>query len=213
MYAFQNRLVGIERRCAIQVQDEKKRLKIIHAAALLFSSHPFHKVLLSDVALKAGVGKGTVYTYFESKEDLYVSAFYYGFVQLITQLELRIAQCAQHPIENLKTIIQEMVKFGNQNPHLFEIMRHRCAHYPEEKIKQWEEKRDALTKIIENVIRQGVTQKIFTDSRPEFTAIFIQSAIRAVMIQEKSALSENQMAQHIQEFVLKALTTDPHLQE
>ena len=48
-----------------------KEQRILDTAADLFARQPFHKVLLSDVARVASVGKGTLYLYFKSKEDLY----------------------------------------------------------------------------------------------------------------------------------------------
>jgi TetR/AcrR family fatty acid metabolism transcriptional regulator len=49
-----------------------KRLSVILAASELFSQNSFHDVKLEDIAEKAGVGKGTIYTYFSSKDDLFV---------------------------------------------------------------------------------------------------------------------------------------------
>lgn len=67
----------------MQITDEQKRVNILAAAAELFASQPFHKVVLSDVAEKAGVGKGTLYIYFKSKEDLYFSVLLGGFSNLV----------------------------------------------------------------------------------------------------------------------------------
>ena len=57
----------------MQRPDEQKRQLIIDTAARFFATQPFHKVRLDDVAAAAQVGKGTLYIYFKSKEDLYVS--------------------------------------------------------------------------------------------------------------------------------------------
>ena len=71
----------------MQVLDQQKREKILRAAGSLFAARPFHKVRLSDVAAEAAVGKGTVYTYFDSKEELYVAVVYLGFEQLVDRLK------------------------------------------------------------------------------------------------------------------------------
>ena len=48
-----------------------KQINILHAAIRLINKGiKFHKIKVSDIAVEAGVGKGTVYEYFESKEDL-----------------------------------------------------------------------------------------------------------------------------------------------
>ncbi|MGB9712612.1 MAG: TetR/AcrR family transcriptional regulator [Dissulfurimicrobium hydrothermale] len=100
----------------MQVIDERKRAKILSAAAGLFATQPFHKVLLSDVAKAAEVGKGTLYIYFNSKEDLYISVLYNGFSRLVDRLRERIDEDTHSPAENLEMVIREMVNFAYQNP-------------------------------------------------------------------------------------------------
>ena len=50
-----------------------KRKKIIESASQLFSRMNYHEVMMEDVAKQAAIAKGTVYNYFETKEDLYFS--------------------------------------------------------------------------------------------------------------------------------------------
>ncbi|MEO1189683.1 MAG: TetR/AcrR family transcriptional regulator [Pseudomonadota bacterium] len=52
-------------------QKEAKRLALIEAALAVFSRVGFAAAKIDDVAEEAGVSKGTVYLYFDSKEDLF----------------------------------------------------------------------------------------------------------------------------------------------
>ena len=52
-------------------QKEAKRLALIDAALAVFSRVGFAAAKIDDVAEEAGVSKGTVYLYFESKEALF----------------------------------------------------------------------------------------------------------------------------------------------
>jgi AcrR family transcriptional regulator len=49
----------------------EKRNQIIKAAAQLFHRFGYGKTSLDDIAREAGLGKGTIYYYFESKEDIF----------------------------------------------------------------------------------------------------------------------------------------------
>ena len=49
---------------------KERRKQVIEEAARLFSSKRFDEVLMDDIAHQAGVGKGTIYTYFADKEEL-----------------------------------------------------------------------------------------------------------------------------------------------
>ena len=55
-------------------QREERRQEILRAALEVFGQKGFHASKVSDVAAKAGVSQGTIYWYFESKEDLITAA-------------------------------------------------------------------------------------------------------------------------------------------
>lgn len=52
-----------------------KRDRILQAAVKVFAKNGFHATRVSEVAKAAGVADGTIYLYFESKEQLLVSLF------------------------------------------------------------------------------------------------------------------------------------------
>jgi AcrR family transcriptional regulator len=53
----------------------KSREKILEAALELFAQESFHGATVSKLARKAGVSKGLIYNYFDSKEDLLLRLF------------------------------------------------------------------------------------------------------------------------------------------
>ena len=60
-----------------QTASEDKRLRIIKGAIKVFSQQGFYKAKIEEIAEQAGVGKGTVYEYFASKEELFLEMFLY----------------------------------------------------------------------------------------------------------------------------------------
>lgn len=50
---------------------EERPQQILHAAIDVFGEHGIAAAKLEDIASRAGVSKGTIYLYFESKEDLF----------------------------------------------------------------------------------------------------------------------------------------------
>jgi AcrR family transcriptional regulator len=52
-------------------QDPRKRQQILDGARRLFLAEGFDAVSMADIAREAGVSKGTLYVYFESKEELF----------------------------------------------------------------------------------------------------------------------------------------------
>lgn len=53
-----------------EVKKKKKRNDLLKSAYELFTTIGFQKTTILSIALKAGVGKGTFYLYFDSKEDV-----------------------------------------------------------------------------------------------------------------------------------------------
>ncbi|MBT3274905.1 MAG: TetR/AcrR family transcriptional regulator [Spirochaetales bacterium] len=51
--------------------DEEKRTRILEAARGAFGDGGFQKTTIKNIAEKTGLAQGTVYTYFENKENLF----------------------------------------------------------------------------------------------------------------------------------------------
>jgi len=195
---------NLTEKIAMQVHDEEKRRKILAAAARLFATQPFHKVLLSDVAETAGVGKGTLYTYFKNKEDLYFCVLHSGFSDLVARLRVQIDQESHSPWENLEAVIREVVGFAYQAPHHFEVMRTVLGCHAKE-LARWDNERRELKKLIESVIRRGIEVGMFEDPHPELTARFIPGCVRSVMVDGIDSVDAPALTAHILRFIRSSI--------
>ena len=70
-----------------RTRQTEKRAQILEAASRTFAARVFHLVTMDEVATVARVGKGTLYRYFPSKEDLYLAIVDEAFGLLIRRLE------------------------------------------------------------------------------------------------------------------------------
>lgn len=52
----------------------KRRSEILQAARTVFARQGYAKTVVEDIASQAGIGKGTLYLYFPSKEQIYFAA-------------------------------------------------------------------------------------------------------------------------------------------
>jgi len=64
-------------------KQEEKYNKILEAATRVFAREGFHNAKIEDVAKEAGVAHGTVYLYFEGKDDLLISIFRENLEELV----------------------------------------------------------------------------------------------------------------------------------
>lgn len=52
-------------------EKNQKRTDILASARALFREKGFHNTKMDDIALRAGVGKGTLYEYFKNKQEIF----------------------------------------------------------------------------------------------------------------------------------------------
>lgn len=52
-------------------EKNQKRTDILSSARALFREKGFHNTKMDDIALNAGVGKGTLYEYFKNKQEIF----------------------------------------------------------------------------------------------------------------------------------------------
>jgi len=57
---------------------EDRKMDILNSAGEVFSKYGFHGAKIEDIAKEAGIGKGTIYGYFDSKESLFYEMIKYG---------------------------------------------------------------------------------------------------------------------------------------
>ena len=68
------------------MKEDKRELKvakIIRAAEKVFIKYGFRNTKMEEVAAEAGITKVTLYSYFQSKENLYMAITYTGFQKLL----------------------------------------------------------------------------------------------------------------------------------
>ena len=57
------------------VDREEKKARILEAAIKVFARKGLSKTTISDIAAEADIGKGTVYEYFKSKDEVFSASF------------------------------------------------------------------------------------------------------------------------------------------
>ena len=104
------------------MSNHDKRQRILSAATTVFAERDFHRVLVSEVASRAGVGKGTVYLYFPTKDDLHRAALEGSLERLAAEVE-RAAE-ADAPVEALlRDIVLSILRFFWRRHHLLTLVQ------------------------------------------------------------------------------------------
>ena len=129
---------SIAKRPAGGVAD--KREAILGAALELFVERGFWGTAVPEIAERAGVGAGTIYRYFESKEAL-VNAIYRQEKMRFSAAVLEKFPATTNTREQFRTIWMRMAEFATANPSAFIFLElHHHASYLDEQSRTVEQR-------------------------------------------------------------------------
>ncbi|MDX9869852.1 MAG: TetR/AcrR family transcriptional regulator [Candidatus Cloacimonadales bacterium] len=72
---------------------EDKRELILNTAEMLFEKYGYNKTSMEDIASEAFIGKGTIYYYFKTKEDIFLELAKHYHKKIFSQLNIELEKC------------------------------------------------------------------------------------------------------------------------
>ncbi|EGB14384.1 transcriptional regulator, TetR family [Pseudodesulfovibrio mercurii] len=183
-------------------EDKEKEQRILDTAAELFSRQPFHKVLLSDVARVAAVGKGTLYLYFKSKDDLYFAVLLREFSSLVASMQRFLDENDLTPDEELAGVVGILARHVYARSFNIELIGYVVTCPVTE---EWQRLRASLWDLFEGIIQRGIDQGLFRDESPALTARYISGLVRAVCLFTPAGADLDELCRHAATFVLRGL--------
>jgi len=158
-----------------------KRHEIMLAAEKLSSTRRFHEITTDEVAEAARVGKGTIYRYFQDKDDLFFQTAVSGFDFLCDLVRRKVPEAAPFR-EQLLEACREIGTFFTRRRQLFRMMQaedFRMALVGGSMLDRWVAHRKQLVAAVADVIRKGVAEKaVRRDLPPEVLADFLLGMLR-----------------------------------
>ena len=136
-------------------KNQSKEASILQAAAELFTEQDFHQVLMEDVAVRAQVGKGTLYRYFPTKEALYFATIFAGWDRLREELEEVVRE--EEPVgELLEKTARQILTYFWPRRH-FATLVYRLEHKASGQEKRdWQHRREGIVRLVEGVVKRGM---------------------------------------------------------
>ncbi len=138
----------------------KKRKTILDAAIEEFSSKGFNAANINIIAKKAGISIGSMYQYFDSKENLFLTAFDEGY-KIIEQGLSDIKHLDGDLFEKLDGILKLIQKYSRQYSLLNQLYLEATTQGIAEMSRKLSMKMESVSagfyrKIIEDAIRDGI---------------------------------------------------------
>jgi AcrR family transcriptional regulator len=141
-------------------QRQERRQQILAAALAVFSERGFHAANVSDVAAAAGVSQGTIYWYFDSKEELLTAAILSFFLRF-GQDSLAGLEGQETAAEKLRVLGRSMAKLARDAEGLFALfLEYWASSARREETGEWwasllTEYKDVIVGVIEEGVERG----------------------------------------------------------
>ena len=160
-------------------EKEARKQDILRSAIKVFSRNGFVKTSMEQVADEASLAVGTLYRYYASKEELYVSIVFEAIAAMHEGLE-SIAASGDMPAKKLEKIWSYFYQFYEENPmyyHAFLFLHDpgfagafsKTAH---DSVERFSSK---SFRILARVIKEGVDSGVFHSDNPHEVADYLWS--------------------------------------
>lgn len=136
-------------------EDPGKRQAILEQAIHTFAKLGFRGTDVQVIADRAGVGKGTVYRYFRSKEDLFWATTYEVLLRMETHI-FRAMDAATGAAAKLREAALAYSRFFTDNPHYFELFLQDLAEFRGTGPASHREHHEKLVARVENILAEGI---------------------------------------------------------
>ncbi|MGD9302047.1 MAG: TetR/AcrR family transcriptional regulator [Desulfobacterales bacterium] len=169
--------------------DNGKKNRIIEAAARLFSRKGYAGASVSDIALNAAIGKGTVYEYFDSKEDLFFAVFKWYLMSSGRQARVSISALGGSASQRLMALSDSIMGQWDEIKDVFTLIMEFWAASASAQMHErfkpaFRELYGEFRGIIESLIREGTERGEFRpDARPESIAAALVGTWDALFLQ------------------------------
>ena len=158
-------LTGKHRSCA-----GTKKEQILLAAVEKFLENDYYQVTITEIAEAAAVGKGTVYEYFSSKEELFKESFSYCMDSYLQSFKDNLIPCSsiKQTFSNIVHTNLELLQDNRRKLHL--IFNERPLNIKE--LQDWIlKRREEMLRDITELLQEGINNgEVRPDIDPEMAA-------------------------------------------
>lgn len=143
---------------------EQRRMEFVEAATELFLKYGYRKTSMGDVATRAGVAKGTLYLYFQSKAELLLRALSEEKRRFSSRLA-PIEDSALPPRTKLRHFLTTVLTIGQEMPLISRLLagdKELFVALKELPAELMEQRRQAGVNLIAELLKEGVTSHNWT---------------------------------------------------
>jgi TetR/AcrR family fatty acid metabolism transcriptional regulator len=197
----------------IKNRTSEKYYRIIDAATKVFAKKGFYQTKVSEIAKEAGVADGTIYLYFENKDDILISLFEEQMKLVLDHMRKEISR-EEGAVKKIERFALTHLQLIEQNKDVMEIIQVELRQSSKFMKEYQNENFAQYLNLIEDIIREGQQEGIFQGEvipgiakRAFFGALDEMSRFWVLSTRRKYDIET--AAKQISGYFLKGLSKDP----
>lgn len=163
--------------------SEVRKEQILQAAAAVFARLGFHKARMDDIVQEAGLSKGAVYWYFESKDEIIttiLNRFMDRELENLQQIGQGEGPALVRLRDMMKILAKEVEEISDLMPIIYEFY---AVAAREETIRKAIQKYfENYSALLEEVVRDGIERGELRDVPPRDAALSLVVLIEGCML-------------------------------
>jgi len=169
------------------IKDKKHR--IIEAAVLVFAQKGYSSAKVADIAAQAEIGKGTIYEYFASKEDLFFAVFEWFKMQTGDAARVNVAVLGGSAAKRLEALSDSLMGMWQEIKDVFTLTMEFWAASSSSQMQDrfkanFRNTYQEFRNIVKSLIQEGIERGEFrSDINPESVAAALVGTWDALFLQ------------------------------
>ncbi len=143
-------------------KDNEKYTRIIAAATKVFARKGFYKAKVSEIAQEAGVADGTIYIYFNHKDDILISLFEEKMQEVLDNMEKQISS-ESDPFAKIEKFAFLHLRLIQDNKDMAEIIQVELRQSDKFMKDYHNEKFAKYLDLIGTIIQEGKEKGLFRE--------------------------------------------------
>jgi AcrR family transcriptional regulator len=173
---------------ADQIRTDKKN-RIVEAAVIVFAQKGYASAKIADIAAGAEIGKGTIYEYFASKEDLFFAVFEWFKMRTEDAARVNIAVLGGSAAKRLEALSDSLMGMWHEIKDVFTLTMEFWAASSSSQMRDrfkanFRNTYQEFRNIVKSLIWEGIERGEFrTDINPESVAAALVGTWDALFLQ------------------------------
>jgi len=148
----------------MRIKEGNKEKDIIEAAIKVFAENGYFKSKISKIADVAGVATGSIYVYYENKEDILLKIFEQLWGKIYLEAQLIKNKNNSSPLEKLESLIDMAFGTFMENTALAIVYVNEQSNLIQYSPQKFTDNYDKFLDLCEDIIRDGINKGVMAEN-------------------------------------------------